>query len=245
MDRQLGKPPEVSKRPYFQSTTKFISSVVLGTALAFGVVGTTSTILFTPSAAMAQGEETQELGGRRVKVIKLDKTLLEMQEQNKRDRVEVMEITMDIPGVKIYSYIIGGPDGIRFQIGLDHNNVLRKNYVKEINVIPSGYKIGDPDAPIKTIDLASFANFVNDVFGTGSMARVKVILKSGTFTNDQGTEVAYKQAYVFPLDTKANPTTRLGNGQYVAYVATYYQDVFAGGMGIVSEPGNKDTLARK
>ncbi|VVC03971.1 Uncharacterised protein [Candidatus Bilamarchaeum dharawalense] len=217
VDRQLGKPPEVSKRPYFQATTRFVSSVVLGTALAFGVVGTTG-LMLTPRAAMAQGSEIT-LGSMVIDKIDMAESLQNLKTQSLR---YVRSEGVD-PTTRNYSNLIlvPGQFGTVFVLSADGTSGTAVKFPKE-GQEKQWYG-----------DFTKFRKAVEEYTGR-TLEKMTTVIE--VYTDPRTKEVALT-AYGFPLDQNGNPI-RYKNGYLGVAVSLYTKtgEVVAA-AGVMLEPG--------
>jgi len=210
-----------------------ITGAVLLGALNFGAV----TSFFVPRAVQAQ--EQVELQGKKLTVVKLDKTLAELDKETQKYRGEEYFPSEEIPS---YSTHVKVPDEVVYLVTLrprGGDNTLVMLFPAERDL-----KNKDPKTKGKgLLSLNEFAGYVREISGK-DMERVKIILEHGTF-DYKGKETTYTNAYIFPLDADGKILTRRGNGEYVVYTGVYYADTAGGGLNLIIEPYNRDTLARR
>jgi hypothetical protein len=213
-------------------------TVALGTAIAMGTAIAVAPVL-TPNIAMAQ-DENRDVGGRTVRVLRLDRSLADLDRDTSRYRDPSHE---HMPGQQnnyVYSNDIVIPNEVTFVVSLDRANNSRWIYVR----FPANRET-NPNTPspgLRAFDLNDFNSYVNSLSGQ-DFTRVKFIIETGTFQYN-GRETKYTNLYLFPLDSSGNILTRRGNGEFIEFDVSYYADRAIGGISLLIEPNNRDTIAR-
>lgn len=226
----------------FKETTASIAvlGTLTGSPLAIGSM-VASTMITVSSDARAQDVE---IAGRKLQVIELSRPLTELDKETEKYRKP--EQIPNGKNISIYTNTIDIPGEVRFTVGLDFNDELKKNYAKFIGVYFPPSREAKPDeegAGSREIDLKDFATYVKQISGQ-EMIRVKIIVETGTF-KFKGKNTTWTNAYILPLDSQGNILTRQGNGRYVIFGATYYADVSGGSPRVLAEPNNRETLASR
>ncbi len=225
--REKASERSVSRRGFLKST-----------ALALGLVAGLQMGL-SPRMAMAQ-DETKDVGGRTVRVVRLDRPLAEMDRETAQYRDSTHEHMPDRSNNNTYTNDIVVPNEVVFLVSIDRTNNARWLYVRfsrDRETDPNNQSPG-----MRRMNLNDFASYVRSLSGR-DMERVKFILESGTFQYN-GRETRYTNMYMFPLDANGNILTRRGNGEHIVVDCSYYADQVNSGISLVVEPNRRDTIAR-
>ena len=216
------------------SRRSFLKSAAIGMGLIAGLQ-----LGFRPGVAMAQ-DEYREVGGRQLRVIRLDRTLAEMDRDTAQYRDPAHEHMPGSTNNYVYSNDIVVPNEVSFIVSIDRNNDARRLVVR----FPANRETNpNPPSPgVRVMNLNDFASYVRSLTGR-EMERVKFILESGTFQYN-GNETRYTSMYMFPLDANGNILTRRGNGEFVVVDCSYYADQVNSGISLIAEPNRRDTIAR-
>ncbi len=213
-------------------------AVGLGVALTLGTAVAVAPIL-KPSIAMAQ-DDYREINGRRVRVIRLDRSLADMDRDTQQYRDSTHEHMPGPNNNNVYSNDIIVPNEVTFLVTLDQANSSRWEYVR---FSPS--RETNPNTPspgLRGFDLNDFNTYVHSLSGR-DVERVKFIIETGTFQYN-GRDTRYTNTYIFPLDANGNVLTNRGNGEYIVYDTSYYADRAVAGISLVVEPNGRGTIAR-
>lgn len=217
--------PTMTRRQFFKLGAT-------GTALVAGLAAGVPLSLMAPKTARAQETVIQ---GQSVRVVQLDKTLSELDAQTEQYRYEAMT-EPDRNGI-YYSNAVVIPGVVTFQVTLAENGKrLNINFPRERDETPSS-----PTAGARRFELDEFSNLVKRETGK-DIKRVKTILERGTFDYN-GAETEYATVYILPLDAQGNPITKQDRGQYLVYECSYFAGGTSGGISLIIEPNNQDTLA--
>ncbi|MEW6035987.1 MAG: twin-arginine translocation signal domain-containing protein [Candidatus Micrarchaeota archaeon] len=219
---------EVSRRDFFKAT----GAAVLVAALQGGIVGS----VLLPRTAYAQ---TREVGGRQVNEIQLDRTLAELARDTAQ--YQTHEHLPSSSNNYTYSHDIIVPNEVTFLVSVQtrgSNKLLAVTFPKERETDPNARGAG-----LRGVDITDFLSFARRVAGQ-DITKVRFILERGTFQYN-GRQTDYTTAYIFPLDSNGNMITRLGNGEYLVYTASYYANVVTAEANVIIEPNNRDTIARR
>ncbi|MFH1784884.1 MAG: hypothetical protein ABH842_00500 [Candidatus Micrarchaeota archaeon] len=229
MQDQLRKPPEVSKRPYFQVSNRFAASIVLGTALAFGTVGATSAILFTPRAAMAQ---ELQVAGIKVDTLRLGDSIPNLDRETQKQ----------------YQF---REDVIEPRTGRRMNIKQHPDCLIAATVVPNtrsslGFSLTDKTIPedkrMWQIDISGFTSAIEKLTGQ-KIVRFKVLIE---ITEEGESREKVITAYAIPLNERGQILGQ-HEGGYLTAAASYYttSKEFYGGAYLALEPGVQEPIARR
>lgn len=169
---------------------------------------------------------TVEIAGRTLEVVRLDTDLAILDRQT----VQYREPETTSPS-GMYQNSVLVPGVSRFLVSISPNENIRN----------LAFQYPTPNGTIaRGIDLTEFNSLVRNVSGQ-EMARVNIVVERGTFNNN-GVTTDYTNAYVFPQNAQGQVITRRGNGEYIVYVASFFNSSGTGGTSLIVEPGNRDTL---
>ncbi len=219
-----------------QKLLEITKPVLLGVALAAGTLTAVAPVL-KPSIAMAQ-DEYREINGRRLRVIRLDRTLADMVRST-----ATYSSREFLPGPSnnyVYSKDIIIPNEVTFVVSLNPRNDTRFLGVRFSPTRDSNPN--DPNAGYRGMNLNDFNSYVHSLSGR-DMERVMYVVETGTFQYN-GRETNYTNMYMFPLDANNNMLTRRGNGEYIVVDCSYYADQVNSGISLIAEPNRRDTIAR-
>ncbi len=187
-----------------------------------------------------QQDEYREVGGRKLRYVKLDKTLAEMDRETQRYWNPNHEHMPWSANNYTYSNDIVVPGEVTFVVALHHRDdsrVLAANFpaVREADS-------NAPGAGLRAIGLNDFNSYVRSLAGR-DIERIKFIIETGTFQYD-GRETNYTNLYMLPLDLNGNILTRRGRREYIAADCSYFADRMVGGFSLLVEPTGNEELVK-
>lgn len=213
---------DTPKRPFFKATA---------TALVAGLlyVGTPAAILTIPNKAVAQ--ET-EICGRKVEVVKLDKTVAQMDRETAPYREGEFTAEQSVSGGYMISVNI--PHKLDFIVTNKGKWMVDVAFAAELD------KTGTSGT--RRIDLSDFADYVGRVTSQ-KMERVHIILEFGTFEY-QGKNTEYTTAHIYPLNKEGQPIARMKEGD-LTFDVSYFDGRITGGEALLVEPSSRRSVIAK
>jgi hypothetical protein len=207
-DHKHHEPKTTSRRGFLKSA----AAIAASGALVFG----TGSLLY-PTIARAQVVAGRELGNS----VELDRNLGDLDRDSQQYRG-----TESIPNgrtIRTYTNSASVSNEARFMVTLDHDNVLRQNYVKKVDVFFPRSREADPNvqgAGSRIVDLTDFAAYVRTV-ANQDMRRVKIYIQTGAYTDANGATKTYTNALFYPLNDNGDRLTGLGSGNHVMFAVSY------------------------
>ena len=190
--------PDVAVRNRDSATPKRSFFKTTAAALVAGLLYATPAAIFTmPNKAVAQ--ET-EICGRKVEVLKLEKTIAQMDMDTKPYRKGEAMPGHSVTGGYINSVTV--PGKITFAVG-------GKEGKWAVSVFPDD----------KAVEINEFAGYVKRLSGQ-QMERVYIVLEFGTFDYN-GKPTKYTTAYFYPQDKDGKFLTRMKDGDLVYYLSKF------------------------
>jgi hypothetical protein len=217
------------RRPFFKR---------LGTYTLMGLtaVSLSPFLPFHFGKVKAQGTEqgttqkTMVVQGRTLTLVQLDKPLATLEQETGRAH--------EVLGYSAYTNFIKMPSA-EFGVTFDSADHKHPYY---LTVAFSESKEKDPTVKppgLRGTDLGEFADLVK---GCGKpLERVKLIAETGTFNNN-GIETPYINVYIIPVNAAGKAITCLGDGKYLIYNVSYYDDVVGGGTMVLVEPTSQYSI---
>jgi hypothetical protein len=179
-------------------------------------------------------DESVVIGGKRLKIVRLDTSLAELDRQTTQYRYPE-KIPAGYEG--IYVNAAGVPHDVSFVV-----NITRIRGTVPIAYLMMAYA-PTPSAEhpeTEMINMFDFYRYIRTV-SNQEMSRVNIVLERGLFDNN-GVTTRYTNAYIFPLNASGGAITRQGNGEYIVFSATHHADKVGGSTLLLIEPGNQDSL---
>ena len=220
-----------SRRKFFKLGA---GGAVLITSLGLGSLGTA--LLMPGSAKAAKAIEQKKVLGQKLNVVRLGRPLIDLDKETRAYRRG--EFFPDKYNKRWYSNSVVIPEEVEMIVTLSQDEK-----VKRLTVRFPPARDNDPNsrgAGLRGAELHKVARLVQGLTGE-RLGRVKIILQTGTF-DYKGKETMYTNAYILPVDEQGNATTCVGNGQYVAFGASYYADKVYTSIGFLVEPNNHTTM---
>ncbi|NYZ74616.1 hypothetical protein H0O00_05710 [Candidatus Micrarchaeota archaeon] len=218
---------DTHKRPFFRATSAALIAGLL-------YVGTPAAVLTMPNRARA--EEVQ-LCGRGVEVVKLEKTVAQMDIETAPFRKGEFSAQESVGGE--YITAVNVPNTVTFIVSTEKKKgiewVVDLAFQKELD------RTGTSGT--RRIDISDFANYVRKVTKQ-KMERVYIILDMGTFEYE-GKNTEYVTAHIYPLDKGGNFITRMKKGDLVYGVSYYAGDVFNSEELLVEPTGRRSVIAKQ
>ncbi|MFH0884511.1 MAG: hypothetical protein V1861_02265 [Candidatus Micrarchaeota archaeon] len=189
--------------------------------------------LVSAKDAVSPTASTVEIAGRTLNIVRLDTRLAELDRQTAQYRGQEMT-TSGGRGLYINSVTI--PNEVGFIVsGQGETATLTIGFSPSLEPNPSAEGAGT-----RMVSLSHFTSYVRNVSGQ-EMTRVNFVLERGTFNNN-GVTTNYVNAYIFPLNSQGDAITRRGNGEFIVYGATYYNNSAGGSISLLVEPNGQDSL---
>ncbi|MDD5172144.1 MAG: hypothetical protein PHF60_03860 [Candidatus ainarchaeum sp.] len=194
-------------------------------------IGAPAAIMTISNKAVAQ---EIEICGRKVEVVKLDKTVAQMDRETAPFRGAEAMPENSVSGGYINSVTV--PGKITFGISSERD----KWFV--VVAFPKGLdKTGITGT--RSIDLTDFADYVEKLSGQ-KMERAYIILELGTFEY-QGKNIEYVTAHIYPLNEKGQFITRMKNGDLTYDVSYYAGETYGGESLLVESAGRRSAIAKQ
>ncbi len=209
---------DTPKRPFFKST----AAAVLAGVLSFTAP---AAILTMPNKAVAQ---EVEICGRKVDVVKLDKTVAQMDRETIPYRGKEFLPEQSVSGEYQNDFTVQSTVYMLVNGGARKWTVV-VTFPKELDM--SGTMSG-----MRGIDITDFKDYAERLSGQ-KMERVQFIVERGTFEYE-GKNTEYVTAYIYPLNKEGKPITRIKGGDIVLGVSYYGGDVY-NATSLLKEPGNQ------
>jgi hypothetical protein len=218
---------DTHKRPFFKATA---------TALIAGLlyVGTPAAVLTMPNKAVA--EETK-ICGRKVEVVKLEKTVAQMDVETAPFR-----LTEAMPEDSVSRGYINGvtvPGRVTFGVFSEKDNWrIVVAFPKELDKTSSGIAPGT-----RTIEINDFVSYVGKL-SRQKMERAYIILEFGT-SEYKGKNIEYVTAHVYPLNKDGQFISRMKDGD-ITFDVSYFDGNIGNGASLLVEPTNqRSTIAKQ
>lgn len=212
------KPPEISRRLFCKIGG---AGLLTGAVIASGA----GVLLFSKNA----NAQTRDVGGKRLTVVELDRTLKDLDRETERD-CQRREYQPDESNGNTYQNAVTVPRKVTVVVTLREGEKQEKRVSVAANTLP---------APLGAA-IDEFADLVERTTDQ-PLKRVKIVLERGTY-EEGGTTKEYTNGYILPIDENGKVTSHLGNGEYLAYAISQYEKTLERDPAIVSEPSSTPTL---
>ncbi|MBN1170396.1 hypothetical protein JXA56_05195 [Candidatus Micrarchaeota archaeon] len=211
--------PEISRRSFVKAA---------GTGLVAGLALCAASNFIAPRIANSQDSETREVAGQKVKVTTLGDSYKKVDEESEKYRYGERFPDKINPTYTNVALLQGK---VTFIVAFD-----TKTDEKELGVIVKG------QSSVGT-DLGLFAALVTDATNK-DLKRVRILIETGTF-GEGSNKKEFVNAYIVPVNDSGNPTTHLGNGEYLIYGVTQVESRVFGNPYVMKDPGYQMVVAQK
>ena len=217
--------PDVAVRNRDSATPKRSFFKLAAPALATLLSLTAPAVVMTVAhKAVAQDVE---ICGRKVEVVKLDKSVAQMDKETKPFRER--EFSAKESGDGEYMNSVHIPNTVTLIVSTDKNKwVVDVLFNKELD------RTGTSGT--RRLDISDFSQYVNRL-ANQKMERAYIVLETGTFEYE-GKNTEFVTAHIYPLNKEGKPITRMAEGD-LTFDVSYFEGNIGNGTSLLVEPNAK------